>query len=80
MVAQGCFSLREGIITLLSEAATMKGLEWKAQNREPQEYSRHIFGIYVPSPFIPLIYSYYILGISCLGFPLKPLYTNTPLV
>ena len=38
-------------------------------NREPQEYSRNIrtlVGIF-------LLYSHYILGVPCLGFPVKSL-------
>ena len=45
-------------------------------NREPQEYSRNIIGIYLPQgPYIPL-YSYYILGVPCLGFPVKSLHNS----
>ena len=42
-------------------------------NREPQEYSRNI-GIYCTyqGPHIPLC-SYNVLGVPCLGFPLKSL-------
>ena len=37
-------------------------------NREPQEYSRKIIDYKDP-----VVYSYYILGVPCLGFPSKSL-------
>ena len=45
----------------------------RTPNREPQEYSRSILGIYLPGSYI-LLNSYYILGVPCLGFPLESLY------
>ena len=41
-------------------------------NREPQEYSRNIIEYKDPG-YIPVIYSYYILRVPCLGFPVKSL-------
>ena len=39
---------------------------------EPQEYSRNIIGIYLPGSLYSLIYSSsHILGVPCLGFPIK---------
>ena len=52
-----------------------------APNREPQEYSRNIIE-YIeyedPGRYVPIIssYSYYILGLPCLGFAVKSLYLN----
>ena len=39
-------------------------------NREPEEYSRNIIEYEDPGGYI-LLCSYYILGVPCLGFPLK---------
>ena len=40
-------------------------------NREPQEYSRNIIGIYLSGSFDSRLYTHYILGVPCLGFPLS---------
>ena len=42
-------------------------------NREPQEYSKNMTEYKDPGRYIPIIYSYYILGVRCLGFPVKSL-------
>ena len=47
----------------------VKGISLGTPNREPQEYSRKIIGIYLPGS----LYSYYILGVPCVGFPTKSL-------
>ena len=41
-------------------------------NREPQEYSRNLTECKDPGRCLPII-SYYILGVPCLGFPLRSL-------
>ena len=43
-------------------------------NREPQEYSRNIIENHHQGPHL-LVYSYYILRVPSLGFPLKGLYS-----
>ena len=48
---------------------TMKGTLLGTPNREPQEYSRNIMGIYLPGSVYSIICSYHILGVPCLGFP-----------
>ena len=48
-----------------------KGALMGTPNREPQEYSRNIIGIYLSGSF----YSYYTPTIF-LGFPLRPLYCS----
>ena len=42
------------------------------QNREPQEYSWNIIGIYLPGSLYSVIFLY-VLGVPCLGFPIKSL-------
>ena len=51
-----------------------KGTVLGTPNREPQESSRNVIGIYLPSIFL-LLYSYYILGVLYLGLPLEPFYS-----
>ena len=48
-------------------------------NREPQEYSRNITEYKDPGRYsIFLLHSYYILGVPCLGIPIKvPLLSET---
>ena len=48
-----------------------KGTLLKTPNKEPKEYSRKIQEYTCQRPCI-LLCSYYILGGSCLGFPLEP--------
>ena len=44
-------------------------------SREPQEYSRNMVGYGDPVGMF-LLYSYYILGVPCLGFPVQSLYLS----
>ena len=58
----------------MPHVAIGKGTLMGTPNREPQEDSRNIMehkdpGNYIPTIF--LLYSYYILGVPCLEFPVQ---------
>ena len=51
-----------------------KGTLLGTPNGEPQEYSRNIMEYKDPGGYIPItVYTYYILGVPYLGFPVESL-------
>ena len=67
------FSRRHAVGPVFQRQRAGKTTRWRAvgglyPNREPQEHSRKKRGEYLPRS---LYYSYYILGIPCLAFPLE---------
>ena len=66
---------------LLPNVETLKGLSWGPQTGNPknvvgmeyQDPGRCIPTIFLPLAGIFLLYSYYIIGVPCLGFPLQSL-------
>ena len=54
----------------LAQNPILKELSWEPPNRETQEYCGSIIGMY-QGPYVPTIYSHFILEVSCLGVPVK---------
>ena len=56
-----------------------KGTLLGTPNREPQEYSRYIIGIYLPGSLCSIIFLLYswgsLFGVPYLGFPVESLYS-----
>ena len=52
----------------------IKGTLLGTPNREPREYSRNIMEYQDPGRYIRVIFLHYVLGVPCLGIPVKSLY------
>ena len=63
---------RGGISYYRDPSTSTEGTVLGTPNREPQEYSRNIMGIYLPGSSYSIIFLLYSWG-SLFGFPIKSL-------